>query len=109
MACINNLKVNFNPGETILEVANRYNIIIPTLCAGEFKTSTCRICLVKVGDDLVTACDTQMADEMNILTVGSEVLSARKLQLELILADHDTNCLTCLKNDYCQLQKLAKI
>lgn len=88
---------SFKPGETILQVAQRNGIDIPTLCYMEGTTSTgsCRICLVEVkgARNLVVSCATPAAPKMVIRTESPRVIKARRMNIELLLASGDHNCL----------------
>ena len=109
---IDGLDVVAHDGETILEVASRAKILIPTLCyLKEFEaTSNCRICLVEVvgQKNLVTACSFKVFDGMEVLTKTEKVLSARKLNLELLLSNHNYDCKNCVRQGRCDLAVLAK-
>jgi NADP-reducing hydrogenase subunit HndD len=71
--------------------------------------ATCRICIVEVKGQrrFQTACNTPVADGNEIWTNNQAVREARKTILELILADHPQDCLKCVRNQNCELQKLA--
>jgi predicted molibdopterin-dependent oxidoreductase YjgC len=87
----------FTPGETILEVAERNGIDIPTLCylKGASPTGACRMCVVEVegARNLVTACASPAGPNMVVRTESPRVVRARKMNLELLLASGDHNCL----------------
>jgi len=82
-------------GETILQVARRNNIEIPTLCFHpDLKPEgRCRICLVEVEGKLVTSCDTKVKEGMSVLTNTDRVTKARKLNGELLYSG------TSMEND----------
>ncbi|SLM28879.1 FdhA5 (fragment) [Desulfamplus magnetovallimortis] len=86
----------FEPGETILEVAQRYRIDIPTLChlKGTTPTGACRICIVEMEGrkDLIASCTTPAAEGMVIRTESPKVISHRKTILELMLNSGNHNC-----------------
>ncbi len=88
---------SFEHGETILDVARRNGIDIPTLChlKGATPTGACRICLVELegAKALVTSCSTPAAPNMVIKTSSKRVLDARRLNLELLLSSGSHNCL----------------
>ena len=94
---INNSRLNFKPGATILEIASANGIHIPTLCylKGTTPTGACRICLVELegAKNLVTACSTPASQDMVIHTDSPRVIEARRLNIELLLASGDHNCL----------------
>ena len=88
---------SFEIGETILQVAQRNGIDIPTLCylKGASPTGACRICLVEVegARSLVTSCSAPAAPNMVVRTATKRVIEARRLNLELLLASGTHNCL----------------
>jgi len=94
---INGNEFSFTPGETILQVARRNGIDIPTLCYLKRATPTgaCRICLVEVegARNLLPACSTPAAPNMVVKTDSPRVLNARRLNIELLLASGHHNCL----------------
>ena len=89
--------LSFAPGETILQVANRNGIDIPTLCylKGASPTGACRICLVEVegAKSLVASCATPAAAKMVVKTESPRVVRARRTNIELLLASGHHNCL----------------
>lgn len=109
---INNKDYEFNKGETILDVARRNGIEIPTLCYLKdiIKESNCRICMVETvtprGNRLVTACSTDAEDGMVVYTNSPSVISSRKNTLELIASNHNGTCFTCYRSGDCYLQGL---
>ena len=103
--------VEFTPGQTILEVAKANGINIPTLCHLKDTTPTgaCRICLVEVkgARTLVASCAMPAGNGMEVKTDTETVHVSRRLNVELLLASGNHNCLTCEKNGSCKLQSLA--
>ena len=108
---INGMKVACPSGSTILEAAKLCGIEIPTLCyLKEINAiGACRICVVEVkgARTLVAACVYPVADGMEIFTNTEKVRNARRMTLELILSNHRKDCLTCVRNQNCELQKLC--
>ena len=98
-------------GTTILDAARSVGIDIPTLCylKGINEIGACRICMVEVeGQDLlVPACDNVASEGMTVYTNSPRVREARRVNLRLILSQHDTSCPTCTRSGNCKLQKLA--
>ena len=94
---INGQEFSFTPGETILEIATRNEIYIPTLCylKGASPTGACRICLVEVegAKSLMASCATPAAPKMVVRTETPDVVNARRMNLELLLASGHHNCL----------------
>ncbi len=109
---INNKECWASSGETILTVAQREGVNIPTLChLKEFSpTGSCRICVVEVdgGRSLVPACAYPVSDGMRVHTNSDRVRRARKTIIELLIANHPPDCLTCLRNQTCELQSLSR-
>jgi len=109
---INGKKIKAKEGETILEVCKRNNIEIPVLCFHpdlEIKAN-CRVCVVEITGkkDLATACSTKICEGMEIITDSLKVKKARKINLELIFAQHKEECSDCVWRFNCQLLKLVK-
>lgn len=108
---INGKKVNWNGDKTILQVARENGFYIPTLCYHE-KTgpaSKCRICIVEVEGmrGLQTSCSVPARNGMNVLTETDEIIEARKMIVNLLLANGNHNCISCEKNGECELQDAA--
>ncbi len=93
---INGNQFSFEPGQTILEVARRHDIDIPTLChlKRAVPSGSCRICVVEVENtpDLVTACATSAADNMVVYTESPSVIASRRATLQLLLSSGNHNC-----------------
>jgi NADP-reducing hydrogenase subunit HndD len=108
---INDVAVQAEEGKTILQAARSAGIDIPTLChlEGIHEAGACRLCVVEVkgSKNLVPSCITKAQDGMEIRTNSLRVRRARKTILELILSDHHDECISCRKNDTCELNRLA--
>ena len=98
-------------GETILQVARRNDIYIPTLCyhPDVEQYGACRLCLVEIAGmrGLNTACTVKVSESMVVQTLSPQIESARRVALDLLLADHPLECLTCAQNQRCELQQVA--
>ena len=96
---------------TILQACHDVGIHIPTLCwmREMNQIGACRMCMVEVkgARTLVTACVHPVSEGMEITTNSQKVLNARKTNLELLLSNHDQNCLKKKKNTDCELQQLC--
>ncbi|MCD4708891.1 MAG: [FeFe] hydrogenase, group A [Candidatus Sabulitectum sp.] len=105
---INNRTLEASPGETILEVAARAAISIPTLChmEGLPPTGACRMCVVEDMEtgNLIPSCSQPAFDGMRINTHSPKALTARRTIVELLLANHPDDCLYCIRNGCCTLQ-----
>jgi len=115
---INDIEITAREGDSVLDAAKNAGIQIPHLCYLNMHNTgilnmpaTCRVCTVEQvdGDNskLVPACTTFVSDGMVIYTSSKTARNARRTIIELILSDHPFNCLSCVKNLHCDLQKLA--
>jgi len=108
---IDGKKVEAPKGVTVLEAALGADIYIPTLCYDpDLKPyGACRLCVVEIEGmrGIVSSCTTPAADKMIVHTETPKVSQARRVALELIMANHVGDCLTCAKNQQCELQKIA--
>ena len=108
---INNLPIQVEEGTTILDAAKKAGIKIPTLCylRDINAIGACRVCVVEVkgARSLVASCVYPVFEGMEVFTNTQRVLESRKKTLELLLSDHKQNCLSCDRNQKCELQALA--
>ena len=99
------------PGATVLDVARVGGRYIPTLCWDPLLKpfGACRLCVVEIDGlkGLPASCTTPAEDGMVVRTGGESVAAARRLALDLIIADHPLECLVCRSNQRCELQKVA--
>ncbi len=109
---INGTKCRVPADQTILNTCLELGIKIPTLCYMEdvCQRGACSICLVEVigAKALMRACVTKIRPDMVINTNNERVRKARRVILELLLANHPADCLACDKNQKCELQQLAQ-
>lgn len=108
---IDGKEITVMEGATILEAAQLAGIFIPTLCHDPelTKTGACRMCVVEVngGSRLLPSCATAVTEGMQIRTDTDAVLEARRTILELLLANHPEDCMTCQKAGDCKLADYA--
>ena len=108
---INGNDYSFSDGETILEVARRNGIDIPTLChlKGTTPTGACRICVVEVekARTLLASCSQPAAPGMVVQTDSLKVIRSRKMVIELMLSSGEHDCVVCPGAGECRLQELA--
>jgi formate dehydrogenase alpha subunit len=109
---IDDIKVKVEEGITILDAAKKVGIKIPTLCVMSelgFTPGSCRICVVEVVGvpALVASCAYPVKEGLNIYTNNKRVARVRKMTLELLLANHPLDCMTCEKSGSCILEDLA--
>lgn len=109
---INGTEVEVEEGTTILDAAKKVNIDIPTLCFLKEinEIGDCRMCIVEVEGrrGFATSCIQKAEEGMIVHTNTDKVIEARKTVLDLILSNHDRECLTCVRNGNCELQRLAQ-
>lgn len=98
-------------GTTVLEACRMNNIPIPTLCHDPELTpaGVCRLCVVQIEGmrNLPPSCVTQVTQGMVVETQSPDVRAARKTILELLVADHPLDCMTCQKMGDCDLARYA--
>lgn len=110
---INNKKIEVEEGTTILQAAKQNGILIPNLCYLEniHEFGSCRVCVVEVKGEknLQASCITKVRNGMEVYTNSEEVRNARKILYELIISDHNKDCLSCIRNQSCELQELGEL
>lgn len=108
---INGIVVKAPQGSSILEAARSAGIYIPTLCYHPdlVPEGACRMCIVEASGakTLVASCMYPVEEGMIVKTNTAKVREARRMVIELLLANHPKNCLTCRKNGDCELQTMA--
>lgn len=96
---------------TVLEAARYANVDIPTLCylKGVNEIGACRVCVVEIkgGRSLQAACVYPASEGLEVYTNTPAVREARRVNIELILSNHNRECLSCVRNRNCELQQLA--
>ena len=109
---INGINVSAPADSTILEAAHLAGIRIPTLCFLKEinEIGACRMCVVEVkgARNLVAACVYPVSEGMEVQTNTPRLLKSRKRTLQLLLSNHDKNCLSCVRSGNCELQQLCK-
>ena len=112
---INGIEVSVPKDYTVLMAAREANVDIPTLCYLKDinEIAACRLCVVEADIDgrplrnLPASCVLKVENGMNVRTNTTRVREAVRTNLELILANHNRECLTCYRNGTCELQKLC--
>ena len=109
---IDGVSVQVPSNYTVLEAAKQAGIKIPTLCylKDVNEVGACRVCLVEVekARALAAACVMPVSEGMVVHTNSKKVRDTRKATLEMILSDHNRDCLSCIRNKNCELQTLAE-
>ncbi len=108
---INDVAVSVPEGTTILDAAASVGIEIPSLCylRGINEISACRVCCVEIEGEgkLVPSCNNVVREGMVIHTNSPRAREARRVNVELIMSQHDNRCATCVRSGTCQLQKVS--
>lgn len=108
---INGKAIQAPEGTTILAAAKMANVKIPSLCYNSDLPAwaSCGICIVRMEGTprMLRACCTKITEGMSVITHDPEIVKARRTVLELILSNHPQECLTCTRNNQCELQSLA--
>ncbi len=109
---IDGVKVSVPQGSTVLEAAKSAGIYIPTLCYLKDinEIGACRMCLVEIkgARALAASCVMPASEGMEVRTNTPKLREARKVNLELLLSNHNRECTTCVRSDNCELQTLCK-
>ena len=108
---IDGQQVKVPNGTTIMDAAAELGINIPHLCylEGINDIGACRVCVVENAgtEKLMASCNTMAENGMDILTNSTKVREARRINVELILSEHDCLCATCVRSGNCALQTVA--
>jgi NADP-reducing hydrogenase subunit HndD len=111
------IKVNFKEYEveanqTVLQAVRKIGIQVPSLCFLKDinQSGACRVCVVEIKGlrSLATSCNSTVTEGMEIQTHSKRVISSRRKTVELILSNHSKDCLSCIRNQNCELQTLAQ-
>lgn len=111
-ATVNGTPIALPEGSKIIEAVFASGNYVPTLCGLEdiSDIGACRVCVVEIEgiERLVPACNTVLEEGMVIRTDTPRVLEARRVNVSLLLSQHDVQCATCVRNGNCVLQDLAQ-
>ena len=103
--------ISVESGASVLQAAGEAGVHIPTLChlEGVHDVGACRLCLVEVKGSakLHPACTTAVREGMEVQTDSERLRSYRRMTIELLLAERNHVCSTCVSNGACELQNLA--
>ena len=99
---------------TVLEACRKCGYEIPSLCAfnhGKCSRASCRVCLVEIkgARGLCASCVYPVNEGMEISISSQKAVEARRASVELILSNHEKNCLQCPKNGHCELLHVAEM
>jgi len=99
---------------TVLQACRKCGYDVPSLCSymdGACSLASCRACLVEVkgARGLVASCAAPVNEGMEITISSPKAMEARRASVELILSNHQRNCLQCDKNGKCELLEVARM
>jgi formate dehydrogenase alpha subunit len=107
---IDGVQISTKAGRTVLEAALENGIYIPHLCYHPDlePVGICRLCMVEIdGKRLDVSCKTPVLEGMHVCTENEEITKIRRVAVELLLANHPIDCLSCSENTKCELQRIA--
>lgn len=108
---IDGINIRAEKDKNLLEAALENGFNIPNLCYCDklSGTASCRLCLVKIAGmrGLVASCMVKIQDGMNVIAFDDELETARKFLVEMLLSDHNDDCINCVREGSCTLQDLA--
>ncbi len=108
---IDGIPVSVPEGSTVLEAAKEANINIPTLCylKDVQQIGACRLCLVEIkgARSLAAACVMPVGEGMEVKTNTPQIREGRKVNLELLLSNHNRECTSCVRSGKCELAALC--
>ncbi len=108
---IDGKQISVKENTTIMEAARQNGIPIPNLCylKGINEIAACRVCVVELEgkERLITSCNNVAEEGMVIHTNSPKVRRDRKTNVELILSQHDNQCVICARSGNCSLQEIA--
>ena len=112
---IEGIEVEFTDEPNLLEVIRKAGFNVPTFCYRPDLTSfgACRMCVVEVeypnGRKMINSSCTMPPEAGIKVKINTEkVRRIRKTVLELLLANHKKECLTCEKSGNCELQQYSE-
>ena len=103
---INGRTLSCNEGESILQIARREGIEIPTICylSGCSPTMACKLCMVDIDGKRNYSCNSKAKEGMNILTHTEEINKERNAIMQSYDVNHPLQCGVCDKSGECELQ-----
>ncbi len=104
-------RIDAHVGDNLLRVARENGVNIPGLCYHPRLSVTggCRLCVVKIEGQMgiIPACTLEVEEGMSIVAFDEELEATRRLLIDLLLSEHNCDCLTCESAGACELQDLA--
>lgn len=102
-------EIPFQPGQTLLEAALAAGVYIPHLCHHPAlgPHGSCRVCMVRVGGRMVSACTTPAAGGLEVVSATPEIQASRRGIVQMLFVEGNHVCPSCPKSGACQLQAVA--
>ena len=98
-------------GQNLLQAVRAHGIDIPGLCYHPrvSVTGACRLCVVKVkgSPGMVPACTLKASEGLSVVAFDDELEATRRFLVDLLLSEHDCDCVVCESSGDCELQELA--
>ncbi|HIH32603.1 TPA: 4Fe-4S binding protein [Candidatus Woesearchaeota archaeon] len=110
---LNGQEIMCESDEYLMDIARKHHIYIPHLCQHDRleRTANCRLCIIEIELNgkrkIMTSCNAKPVEGMKVFTHTPKLFEYRRINLELLLANHDLNCPTCPANLNCKLQKYS--
>ncbi len=115
---INGVELEFEKGQSIIDVAHKNDIEIPHYCyhPGLSVPANCRICLAEIWQPnartgqlelipkLMPTCHTAAVDGMVVRTDTTKAVANQRAVMELLLINHPVDCAVCDQAGECSLQ-----
>ncbi len=105
-------EIEAREGQSVLEAALAADIYIPHLCTHPDLPvqANCKLCVVNVEgmDGAFCSCELPVRDGMKVITKTEDLLSRRRMAMELMLAGHPHDCTGCKRFGKCELQTLMQ-
>jgi len=102
-------EIPFQPGQTLMDAALAAGVYIPHLChqPGLSPHGSCRVCLVRAGGRMVSACTTPAAAGLEVASATPEIQASRRAIVQMLFVEGNHVCPSCPKTGNCQLQAVA--
>ena len=107
---VDGMTVPIEGEKNLLALIRKANIDVPTFCYHSHLSTygACRLCLVEIdGKKIDASCVVPPKAGMNIKTSTPKIRAMRRMNLELLLANHRQDCPTCSRSASCKLRDLA--
>ena len=108
---IDGMQIPIGEEKNLLELIRKADIEMPTFCYHSHLSvyGACRLCVADIeGMGIQATCSVQPRDGMVVQTNSADVRKIRKMNLELLLANHKIDCPSCNRSNNCKLQDLAR-